>query len=124
MLIIEHIETNQIIYQGIYDAHRNHLSCVTCNFSSVTCHFVTFPKLKELETCNFNIIFTMPYVSSVKCQVSHIRCHMSSVTCLLSCVMCHLSCVMCHMLYIYFFTKWLSWLVEALVSTGPTPSSF
>ena len=43
----EHIETNQNIYifQGIYDALRNHLSSVTCHVSGVTSHFLPFPKL-------------------------------------------------------------------------------
>ena len=65
-------------------------------------------------------------MSSVTCQVSHIICHMSGVTCHLSCVMCHVSCVMCHvscvmchMLYIYFFTKWLSWLVSVINRAYP-----
>ena len=56
-------------------------------------------------------------MSGVTYQVSHVRCHMSIV-------MCHVSCDMCHMLYIFYFTKWLSWLVEALLSTWPTPSTF
>ena len=40
--------------------------------------------------------------------------------------MCHVSCVMCFVSYvinIFFFTKWLCWLVETLLSTGPTLSS-
>ena len=85
--------------------------------SHVTCHFTASPTPYKLETCNFHIIFTIPYVSSVTFQVSHVRCHMSGVT-------CHLSCVMCHVSQFLVFSKWLSWLVEALLSTGPTPSSF
>ena len=35
-----------------------------------------------------------------------------------------MSGVMCNIfIFIYFFTKWLGYLVEGLLSTGPTPSS-
>ena len=52
--------------------------------------------------------------------MSHVTCHMSRV-------MSHVSRVTCHMsLFFYSFslTKWWSFLVEGLLSTGPTPSSF
>ena len=63
------------------------------------------------------------------------------------CVMCHVSCVTCYLLRVTYqstffkpffynkkeediffpslknFTKWWSWLMEGLLSTGPTPSS-
>ena len=54
----------------------------------------------------------------------------------MSCVMCHVSCVRCHLSSVIFFliikkkmslniwTKGLSELVEGLLSTGPTPSSY
>ena len=116
--MIEHIETKQIVLYlpGLYDALWNHLSCVTCHVSGVTCHFLTFPKLWELETYNFHIIFTIPYVPSVTCQVSHIWCHMSVVTCHLSCIMCNVSYVMCHVLCvihnicIFLQSGWVGWL--------------
>ena len=43
-------------------------------------------------------------------------------------VVCHVSCVTCHMSHVTFFsffflTKWWSFLVEGLLSTGPTPFS-
>ena len=48
----------------------------------------------------------------------HVMCHVSRVT-------CHMSRVTCHMSPFFFFlTKWWSLLVEGLLSTGPTPSSF
>ena len=60
-------------------------------------------------------MFTIPYVSSVTCQVSYIRCYMSGVTCQVSHVNCHVSHVMCHVscvmyyvshtIYIYSFYK-------------------
>ena len=77
------------------------------------------------------------------CHMSHVRCHMSlyslsqtvrakdlqfsyaftlCVKCHMSLIMCHVSHVMCHIFL--FLSKWLIWLVEALLSTGPTPSSF
>ena len=46
-------------------------------------------------------------------------CHMSNVP-------CHVSPVMCHTLVFdfgHFFTKWRSYSVECLLSTGPTPSN-
>ena len=58
----------------------------------------------------------MCYVSCVRCQVSGVRCQVSGVRCQVSGVMCQI--------YIFFGgTKWLGWLVEGLLSTGPTPSS-
>ena len=48
-------------------------------------------------------------------HVSHVMCHMS-------CVAYHMSCVVCQGVT-FFFTKRLTWLVEGLLSTGPTPSS-
>ena len=41
--------------------------------------------------------------------------HVSGVTYQVSCVMCHMSS---------FLTRWWSYLVEGLLSTGPNPSSF
>ena len=49
-------------------------------------------------------------------QVSCLRCHVS-------CFMCQVSCVRCHVFFC-FVAKRLSYLVEGLLSTGPTPSSF
>ena len=48
-------------------------------------------------------------------------CHMSRVPCHVSCVTCYVAPVTCHF---FFITNWLSKLVEGLLSTGPTPSSF
>ena len=39
-------------------------------------------------------------------------------------VTCQVSHVKCHVLHFFFFIKWLSHLVEGLLSTGPTPLSF
>ena len=68
---------------------------------------------------------------------SCVMCHISPVTFHLSPVMCHLSPVTCHFFFtlkkikwILFFmlqrilTKWWSYSVEGLLSTGHTPSSF
>ena len=54
-------------------------------------------------------------------RVSHVMCHMSIVMCHVSCDMRHVTCVICN---IFFFTKGLRCLAEALLSTRPTPSSF
>ena len=65
-----------------------------------------------------------------------VMCHMSRVTCHLSHITCHMSDV--NKKNIFFYTKknikkkifqknwarWLSWSVEGLLSTGPTPSSY
>ena len=87
-------------------------------------------KARELEIWE-NVHFT-----------SCVMCHMSSVTFHLSPVMCHLSPVTCQKRFkvfftfkkfkVYFFlfilqrilTKWGSYSVEGLLSTGHTPSSF
>ena len=55
-------------------------------------------------------------MSRVTCNVSHVTCHVSHVT-------CHMSHVTFFLL-LFFWTKWWSLLVEGLLSTGPTPSSF
>ena len=54
-------------------------------------------------------------------------CHVSCVTCHMSRVKCHLSHVkkkFTFFLSLKNFTKWWSYSVESLLSTGPTPSSF
>ena len=59
-------------------------------------------------------------------------CHVSRVTCHVSHVMCHLLPVICHFFYnkkihIYIFflnDKVVELVVQSLLSTGPTPSSF
>ena len=96
-------------------------------------HNIVKPKPSELESLKFEKMF-----------ISH---HVSCVTCYLSPFTCHLSCVTCHLLhvkkifYIFFIfkknkrilflfifqrilTKWRSYSVEGLLSTGHTPSSF
>ena len=56
-------------------------------------------------------------MSGVTCKVSSVRFYLQ-----VSCVMCYVSCVMCHMsLYLI---NWFSYLMEGLLSTGPTRSSF
>ena len=57
----------------------------------------------ELRTWNVDSMFTSHYMWHVTCHVSHIMCHMSQVT----------------------FTSFLCWsyLVEGLLSIGPTLSS-
>ena len=62
------------------------------------------------------------HMSRVTCQVSRVRCHVSGVTCLVSRVWCHVSGVKYK--YIYFFLQHrVFWLMEGLLSTGPTLSS-
>ena len=51
---------------------------------------------------SWNFVFQKNWGHCVRCQLSHVKYHMSSV--------------------IFFFTK--RWSVEALLSMGPTPSSF
>ena len=60
------------------------------------------------------------HVSHVLCHVSHVTCHVSHVTCHMPRVTCHVS----HLFLFFFLTKWWSLLVEGLLSTGLTPSSF
>ena len=55
--------------------------------------------------------------------MSCVICHMSCVTCHMSHVTCHMSCVAIIFSFL-FRTKWWSLLVEGLLSTGSTPSSF
>ena len=56
-------------------------------------------------------------MSCVMCHVSHVKVHVSHVT-------CHMSCVTCPIFFCGGGTKWWSLLVEGLLSTGPTLSSF
>ena len=75
-------------------------------------------KSGDLKTLGSTYLFT----SCVMCQVSGVRCHMSHVTCYMFHVTCYMFHVTCNMSYI-FFTKWLSYSVEGLLSTRPTTSS-
>ena len=52
-------------------------------------------------------------------HVSCVRCHKPGVTCQVSCLRCHITC---HIFFV--FTKCWSWLVEGLLSMGPTLSRF
>ena len=52
--------------------------------------------------------------------MSRVTCHMSHATCHLSCIQCPMS----HFFLSFFSSKWWSQLVEGLLLTGPTPSSF
>ena len=82
------------------------MSCVACRVSGVACQVSPLtPKPHELESWNFERRFTFSQ-------------HMSRVMCRMSCVLCHVSCVACNL-----FTKCWSYLVEGLLSTGPTLSS-
>ena len=57
--------------------------------------------------------------------MSHVKCHMSHVTCHVSRVMCHMSLVTCQQkIYIYICDKVVELVVEGLLTTGPTRSSF
>ena len=96
-----------------------------CHMSRVRCHMSHFTLSQTVRARDLQ--FSHNITLCVQCHMSHFRCHLSGVTCQVSHVTCHVSCVMCHVLCVIcniFFTKWLSWLVEALLSTGPTPSSF
>ena len=50
---------------------------------------------QTVRACNFERMFTTPYVSLVTCHESHVMCHMS-------CVKSHVSHVMCHLSHITF----------------------
>ena len=96
-----------------------------CHMSRVRCHMSLFNLSQTVRARDLQFSHNIHYTLCVQChmsgdtyQVSHVRCHMSCVMCHVSCVMCHVSCVICN-IYIFFCTKWLSWLVEALLSTGP-----
>ena len=102
---------------------------VMCDMSCVRCHMSLFNLSQTVRAKDLQFSQIIHYTLCVHChmsgvtyQVSHVRCHMSLVMCHVTYVMCHVLCVICN---IYFFSsKWLSWLDEALLSTGPTPSSF
>ena len=95
-----------------------------CHMSRVRCHMSLFNLSQTVIARDLQFSHNIHYSLCVQChmsgvtyQVSHVRCHMSLFMCHVPCVMCYVSFV----IYI-FFTKWLSWLVEALLSKGPTPS--
>ena len=103
-----------------------HTSRVSCHMSRVRCHMSLCNLSQTVIARDLHFSHNIHYSLCVQChmsgvtyQVSHVRCHMSLFMCHVPCVMCYVSFV----IYI-FFTKWLNWLVEALLSKGPTPSSF
>ena len=71
------------------------------------------PKPLELETWH-----NVHHQPCLKCHMSCVRLQMSCFKCQLPCVMCPVSCVT-----FFFLTKWWSYLVEGLLSKGPTQSS-
>ena len=73
-MIIEHIETNQIVsyLSGGYTMHLKttwHVSHVTCQVSHVTFSLSQTVRARDLQ---FSRVLIIPYVSSVTCQVSHV----------------------------------------------------
>ena len=109
-------QQNRCIFaRGIYDALRNHLSCVTCYVSGVACHFLTIPKPQELWTSllSHSVHHTIPHHTTVTTPYHHVSCvpyHKSDVKFHLSLVMYHISGVTCHTFFLLFFSfrKWLS----------------
>ena len=91
------------------------MSHVTCNSQTVRARELKFWEKDHLlppVTCHF---------SHVRFHVSHVRCHMPRVTCHMSGVACHLKKI--YIVCVIFFIKCWSYLVEGLLTTGPTPSS-
>ena len=74
---------------------------------------IYFTGMVYFKNTVFGRMFTPP--KRVMCHVSRVTCHVSRVT-------CHVSFFL--LLFFFFWTKWWSLLVEGLLSTGPTPSSF
>ena len=90
-----------IFARGIYDALKNHLSCVTCYMSGVACHFSNHSQTVKAITSKFShdAHHTIP---CVMCPVSHVRCHWFLV-------MCHMSGVTCHNKKIKFLSGGFIW---------------
>ena len=63
-----------------------HVSHVKSHMSRVTCHMSLFnlSQTKEIVTCNYYIIFTIPYVPCVPCPMSGVTYHLSCVACPMS----------------------------------------
>ena len=64
-------------------------------------------------------MFTILCVSCVTCQVSGVRCHKSGFKCQVSHVKCHFQvCKINNRVFFFYLTKWLSQLVENMLSPG------
>ena len=77
----------------------------------------------ELGTWIVERMFTFLHVSHVKCHMSHVMCHVSRVIYHESLVTFHMSNMTCPFCFLFFWTKWRSYLVKGLLSKGHTPSS-
>ena len=103
LVIIEHIETNQIVpyLSGGYMMHLGTTWHVTCHVSSVTCHMSLYSLYQTVRArdLQFSHVFIIPYVSSVTCQVSHVTYHVSYVT--------H---NVLHFLFCFLQSCWVGWL--------------
>ena len=91
--------------------HVSH-SLVRCPMSLFNLSQTVRARALQFSPNNHYTLWVQCHMSGVTYQVSHVRCHISLV-------MCHVSCVMWYVSYVIyiFFTKLLSWLVEALLST-------
>ena len=58
----------------------------------------------------------------ITCHVSHVKCHVSGIMC--HCQVSGVTCQVSQFVIYFFWTKWLSYFVEDLLSTGPYLSSF
>ena len=98
---------------------RQHTFLLKCSFckqsydeTTQACkNIMRSSKQRQQSGCCFKNTYVILYLMFTHNHLSHVTCHMS-------CVMCHFSNVL------FFLTKLWSYLVEGLLPTGPTPSSF
>ena len=107
-VIVKRHGVARAVLQGPQLLTEWHISSKPSKYTKRVRELKFWEKVHPLTTCQ---------VSGVRCQVSGIRCQVSGVRCSVSPVRCHAS-------HFFYRTKWWGYLVEGLLSTVPTPSSF
>ena len=80
--------------------------CTLWKYLPPDIHNIINPKPLELDSWNFERMFTLYHVSCVTWHVSPVTCHVSHVTCHVSPVTCHMSFVFCLFLQIGGTSRW------------------
>ena len=89
-----------------------------CHMSPVRCQMSLFNLSQTVIARDLQFSHIIHYTLCVQCHMSSVTYQVSHVKCHMSLVMCHVSCgVICN-IYIFLFTKTLSWLVELCYQQG------
>ena len=109
LMMIEHIETNQIVLYMPGDIWCTYKPPAMCHMSHVRCHTLLFNLSQTVKARDLQFWHNIHYTLWVQFLMSGVTCQVSRVTYHWSCVMCHLLCVICN-IYLFLQSGWVGWL--------------